>query len=209
MLDNVITQEEKAIISNTEEKLQQENALEEKSKKKIREFAKLLEENHCGWVDTDIFDKTVPVNIHNLPDEIAAEVKDGGIAREIPQSFFVDIKLPDSIASEKILSKLATIKEKVLNECVGEIVYWELNQLSIKGIIKIGGFTYIDETMTSKLQLRISEICNEVFGYKDGEMEVSLNRIDNWSKIPNTLHLKYLELSLWIKSSTNNKTNYN
>ena len=208
MSEEVITQEERVLIANTEEKFHQEKAMEEKSKKKIRELANLLEESHNGWVDTDIFEKTLPVSTHDLPNEIMAEVKDGGIAREIPQSFFIDIELPDSIASEEILNKLATIKENVLNECIGEIIYWELNLSFIKGIIKIGGFTYIEEKKKLELQLRISEICNEVFGYKKGEMEVSLTRIDNWSKIPNHLYFKYQNLSIWIKSSTRNtKTN--
>lgn len=172
-------------------------------KEAVQKLSLKLVETQSGWLDEEIAAKATPVDgFVSCPDKVFMQYNPAyyKYLQLIPRHFGLTITIPRGVEiSDPFIhnfrmhhiENLNTINQFVLSNNWGEILYYEINQSLILGIIKI--FPPVTEhaaDIVGIMQKRIDAIFMKAFGVKNANWKVSLRNIDVHDDIRVTLQNK-------------------
>ena len=206
MPEDVITSKDRALMAMLEKYFLQEKANDEEDEKKLREFAQQLDKDHVGWVDLNIFKKTVPLRLMTESNEIASEQMQHNRFEEIRPAlywFFVSIPVEargttepfTNHATREFINKFNNSIGDIFVNCKGEIVYYVIEHGKAHGIIV---FKPKDVDTSGKVEQTKSQIdgsLSKTFNVDDGCWDVNLLPVQEWGDVSATMVQKRNEMN--------------
>lgn len=206
MPEDIITSKDIALMAILEEYFRNEKALEEERKKKLKEFAKELEEAHSGWVDIEIFEETVPLRLSTTNNEVTSEQMQPNRSAEMrPALFWIYASIPAEArgttesfkdhATKEFIDTFNSSIAGIFSECKGEIVYYSIEHGKVHGIIVFKPKDVDTEEKKKQAKSQINESLNQAFNIEDGKWEVALIPVEEWGDVSVTLVQKRNEMN--------------
>lgn len=202
---DIITLKDRALMAILEEYFRNEKALEEERKKKLKEFAKELEETHSGWVDIEIFEKTVPLRLSTTNNEVTSEqMQPNRFAEMRPALFWIYASIPAEARGTTESFKDHATKEFIetfnsfagkFSKCKGKIVYYSIEHGKVHGIIVFRPKDVDTQEKVKQIEAQIDKSLDKAFNIEDGKWEVALIPVEEWGDVNATLVQKRNEMN--------------
>lgn len=168
---------------------------------RIEMWSKFLSDNKKGWIDTKISEKIIATDIPPISDELLRDIQPSvwEYLNSVPRYYWIIITIPNGVTidnqyltntSSAQLNYFCQLKGELLQERIGELLFYRLDQNAILGLVKVNQPCAENvNQIKDKLQKFENNLSSNLSERDNSEWKVRLSKVDRYYDIPVMLNI--------------------